>query len=136
MMNQEQILIAEGPATIEAIPMLNAVAGAKKYSVIYADPPWKTKAGRALSGYKMENGKQLFAPVSNKSRELAYPSLSVKEISDLNIKDLAADHAHLYMWVTNKYLLCLLFFHYHKTKGVCLCHLFFQWRTFFHLQLE
>lgn len=99
------MLIAERPATIEAIPMLNAVVGAKKYSVIYADPPWKTKAGRALSGYKMENGKQLFIPVSNKSREPAYPSLSVKEIADLNIKDLAADDAHLYMWVTNQYLL-------------------------------
>lgn len=74
-----------------------------KYQTIYADPPWKTKAGRALNGYKMHEGKQLFVPESNKSRELAYSSLSVEQICQM--RPPAADNAHLYLWVTNQYLL-------------------------------
>lgn len=77
----------------------------KKYNCIYADPPWKTKAGRAFDGYKMVDGKQVFNSSSNKSRNLSYPTLSIEEIAALNIKDIAADNAHLYMWVTNQYLL-------------------------------
>jgi hypothetical protein len=30
-----------------------------KYSVIYADPPWHTQAGRKLVGYKKVEGKQI-----------------------------------------------------------------------------
>lgn len=76
-----------------------------KYQTILADPPWQTKAGRALQGYKIENGKQVFQPVSNKSRELSYPSLSVEQIAAMPIKEIAATNAHLYLWVTNQYLL-------------------------------
>lgn len=78
---------------------------AKKYSVIYADPPWQTKAGRPLSGYKMENGKQLFIPTSNTSRELAYNTMTVEEICAMPIQDVATDNCHLYLWVTNQYLM-------------------------------
>lgn len=75
-----------------------------KYSVIYADVPWKQKAGRPLTGYVMEDGKQIFNPLSNKSNDLPYPTMSLEEIKNLPVKDLAADDAHLYFWVTNKYL--------------------------------
>lgn len=77
----------------------------KRYSVIYADPPWQTKSGRPLAGYKIVDGKQIFNSVDNRSRELAYPTMTVAEIAALNVKELAADNAHLYMWVTNQYLL-------------------------------
>lgn len=76
-----------------------------KYSVIYADPPWQTKAGRDLGSYKTVNGKQVFNPKNNKSRDLPYQSLSIDEIASLDVKSIAADDAHLYMWVTNQYLL-------------------------------
>lgn len=76
-----------------------------KYSVIYADPPWQTKAGRNLGSYKTVDGKQVFNPTSNKSRDLPYQSMSVDEIASLNVRDIAADDAHLYLWVTNQYLL-------------------------------
>jgi len=76
----------------------------KKYNVFYIDPPWKIKAGRALNGYKMENGKQLFVPVSNKSRDTEYPSMTIEQIKNLNVKEVAAENAHLYMWVTNSHL--------------------------------
>jgi len=77
----------------------------QKYNVIYADPPWQTKAGRDLGKYKVEEGKQVFNVKDNKSRELPYKSMSVAEICNLPIKNLAADNAHLYLWVTNQYLL-------------------------------
>jgi N6-adenosine-specific RNA methylase IME4 len=76
----------------------------KKYNIILADPPWKIKAGRPLSGYKIENGKQLFIPASNKSRNTSYPSMTIDEIKSLKVKDVTADDAHLYMWVTNAHL--------------------------------
>ncbi len=76
----------------------------KKYNVIYADPPWKIKAGRPIGGYKMENGKQLFVPSSNKSRDTEYPSMTIEEIKGLNVSEIAADDAHLYLWVTNSHL--------------------------------
>lgn len=76
-----------------------------KYSCILADPAWQTKAGRALGGYKIENGKQLFISNDQKSRSLVYPTMTVKEIAALNVKELAAKDAHLYLWVTNQYLL-------------------------------
>lgn len=76
-----------------------------KYQTILADPPWNTKAGRPLKGYKMVNGKQIFNHTSNKSKDLSYPTMTVDEICDLPIKDITADNCHLYMWVTNQYLL-------------------------------
>lgn len=77
-----------------------------KYSVIYADPPWNQKAGRNLSGgYKKVNGVQVFNPTSNSSSELPYETLTVDEIASFDVKSIVAKDAHLYLWVTNKYLL-------------------------------
>lgn len=75
-----------------------------KYSVIYADPPWKTTAGPPRGPYKMEGGKQLHYTTDSKSRPLAYDTMTVEEIAAMPISELAADDAHLYMWVTNGYL--------------------------------
>jgi N6-adenosine-specific RNA methylase IME4 len=78
----------------------------KKYNVLYVDPPWKTKAGRKLEDYSIDaNGKQIFAGDNTKARELAYPSMSVAEIKKLNVAGVSEDNAHLYMWVTNQYLM-------------------------------
>lgn len=76
----------------------------KKYNVIYADPPWNQKAGSTLGGYVKEHGKQVFSHLGNKSRDLDYPTLTIEQIKDLNVSEIAADDAHLYMWVTNQYL--------------------------------
>ena len=76
-----------------------------KYSCIYADPPWQTKAGVGFAGYKKVNGKQVFNRTSNASRDLPYQTMRIDEIASLNVKDVTADNAHLYMWVTNQYLM-------------------------------
>ena len=93
---------AESPAFLvgDVMPSLRV----HKYNVIYVDPPWKIKAGRPLKGYKMENGKQLFIPTSNKSRDTDYPSMTIDQIKNLQVREITADDAHLYMWVTNSHL--------------------------------
>jgi len=78
----------------------------EKYNVIYADPAWEQKAGRPLSGgYKKENGVQVFNPKSDKSADLPYNTMKYEDILKLPVNDLAADNCHLYLWVTNKYLM-------------------------------
>lgn len=77
----------------------------EKYNVVYADPPWRTKAGRPFGKYKKVDGKQIFNIMENKSRELQYDTLSVEDICSLNVKSIIAPDAHLYLWVTNQYLL-------------------------------
>lgn len=78
----------------------------KKYNIIYADPAWQQKAGRPLSGgYKKENGVQVFNPISDKSADLPYDTMKFEDILNLPISDLTADNCHLYLWVTNKYLM-------------------------------
>ncbi len=78
----------------------------KKYQIIYADPPWEQKAGRPLSGgYKKENGVQIFNPKSDKSADLPYNTMGFSDIVNLPIKYISDSNCHLYMWVTNKYLL-------------------------------
>jgi len=53
-----------------------------KYNIIYADPAWTYYAG----GYK------------NQSQH--YDSMSIEEICDLPVKDLAADNCILFLWTT------------------------------------
>ena len=56
----------------------------KKYQIIYADPPWK---------YKWGDGGKL-AP------ETHYPTLSVKELSELPVKELRDKNCVLVVWAT------------------------------------
>lgn len=55
----------------------------KKYSIIYADPPWKYRQ-KSLSG----------------AAENHYPTMSVEEICSLNVADIAADDCALLLWAT------------------------------------
>lgn len=58
----------------------------RKYQVIYADPPW---AYRVWS--KKGNGR---------SAESHYPTMSIEEIADLPVKELADENCALFLWVT------------------------------------
>lgn len=61
------------------------------FSTILIDPPWDVKAGPASLHKKHQ-----------RSRKLAYSTMSVDEISSLVLPS-AAD-SHLYLWTINKYL--------------------------------
>lgn len=65
----------------------------KKYQIIYADPPWKLKAGSPNLHEKKQG-----------NRELDYPTMSVEEISNLPIKEISEKDAVLFLWTTNKYI--------------------------------
>ncbi len=68
----------------------------KKYNLIVIDPPWNVKK------------------VTHKDRpnqtEMDYPTMSLDEIKNLNIKSLAKDECWIFLWTTQKYLF--------KTKDV------------------
>lgn len=64
----------------------------RKYKTIVIDPPWEVKRGPKYNS----NGK---------SRDLAYPTMSIKEIKELPIKSLVDNEGcHLYLWTINKYI--------------------------------
>ena len=61
----------------------------RKYSVIYADPPWSERGGGKIK----------------RGADRHYPLMKTKDIAALPIKDLVSDDgAHLYLWVTNNHL--------------------------------
>ena len=57
----------------------------KNYKIIYADPPWSYK-DKALAG--------------NRGACCKYPVMSIDEIKNLPVKDIADDDCILFMWVT------------------------------------
>lgn len=72
----------------------------RRFAMLLADPPWKTKSGRMT-------GKCGFADsYKGKNRKLPYPTMSFKEICALGSKvdALAEPDAHLYVWFINKYV--------------------------------
>lgn len=63
-----------------------------KYSVIYADPPWKYEN----SGFE-------------ESAEDQYPTMELQDIADLNVASLCTDETVLFLWATNPLLQEALF---------------------------
>lgn len=60
-----------------------------KYSTILADPPWSTnQKGRT----------------NVRSAESHYPLMSLDRIKAMPVSDLAAENAHLYLWIPNALL--------------------------------
>lgn len=57
----------------------------KKYNIIYADPPWSYE-DKALAG--------------NRGAVCKYPVMSIEDICNLPVKNIAADDCVLFLWVT------------------------------------
>ena len=77
----------------------------KKYSIIYADPPWhyNGKMQYDRSGKSKENPgwkRDIFVS----SACFKYPTLPTKELKTLPIEGIAEDDALLFMWSTNPHL--------------------------------
>ena len=69
------------------------------FATIVADPPWDVQ--RIASPGSSAFGAQ---PGVLRSIKLEYPTMSVEEIADLPLGDIAAPDAHLYVWTINRYL--------------------------------
>jgi N6-adenosine-specific RNA methylase IME4 len=65
----------------------------KKYSVIYADPPW-----RYSTGLYQDKGRPR-AKVQEK-----YPTMQSKDIAELPVKSIAKDNSVCFMWTTDSHL--------------------------------
>jgi N6-adenosine-specific RNA methylase IME4 len=61
-----------------------ALPGSERYSVIYADPPWRYE--HAIS--------------TSREIENQYPTMSLDEICDLDVAGVATNDAILYVWAT------------------------------------
>jgi len=66
-------------------------AGDTKFSTLLADPPWQfsNRTGKMAPEHK---------------RLTRYPTMNHQEIKDLPVSNVAADAAHLYLWVPNALL--------------------------------
>ena len=62
----------------------------KKYNIIYADPPWHFE--------NWNNDKAQNNPLQH------YPTMSMKDIADMKVNDIAADDCVLFMWCTDPLL--------------------------------
>lgn len=66
----------------------------KKYSIIYADPPWQYNDKMKMKGvHGMIRGAESF-----------YNTMTLKDICNLPIKNITQDDAILFMWVTMPFL--------------------------------
>lgn len=65
------------------------------YSTIVADPPWRYNASKTV----LRGGGR------GAGAEHHYPTMTNAEIAALSVEGLAADQAHLYLWVTNPRLI-------------------------------
>lgn len=74
--------------TLDALP-------ARGFATIVADPPWRYNA----------KTQTLRSGGRGAQAEHHYPTLTNAEIADLDVKRLAADRAHLYLWTTNPRLI-------------------------------
>lgn len=70
---------------------LLSFCGDSKFSTIYADPPWQ---------FSNRTGK--IAPENKKLNR--YGTMTLNDIMELPVSDVAADSAHLYLWVPNALL--------------------------------
>jgi len=81
----------------------------KEYKTIVIDPPWPTKGGglKRTPGNKL--GRWCSKPEYLLNKPLAYPTLSIEQLSLMQLP--AAKDAHLYLWTPNSqiesaYYLC------------------------------
>jgi N6-adenosine-specific RNA methylase IME4 len=65
----------------------HAIAQGRRWATIYADPPW------------LYDNQGTRAATQNH-----YPGLTIDELCELPVAELAADNAHLHLWVTNAFL--------------------------------
>ena len=87
-----------------------------KYRTIVADPPWpmpntgKTTRGEtdARGRYTAKSGRVVDGTWWGRHRggtvDLPYQAMSLTDITELPVSDLAESNAHLYLWTTNRFL--------------------------------
>ena len=75
----------------ETIDNLRDFCGDKRYSTIYADPPWRfqNRTGKVAPEHKRLN---------------RYETMTLEDIMALPVSEVAKEKSHLYLWVPNALL--------------------------------
>jgi N6-adenosine-specific RNA methylase IME4 len=68
----------------------------KKYNIIYADPPWQYNDKRSGAGYKNPSGAG--------GAEKHYPTMSLEQICDMPVENIADENCMLFLWTTSSLL--------------------------------
>jgi hypothetical protein len=81
----------EAEAVMDVAADLLAALGGERFATVLADPPWqfKNKTGKVAPEHR---------------RLMRYGTLSLAAIAALPLADIAAETAHLYLWVPNALL--------------------------------
>lgn len=79
------------PADIDGRPLSGLIAAGQQFHTILADPPWR---------FQNRTGK--VAP--EHGRLSRYGTMSLEEICEMPVAELAVEPAHLYLWVPNALL--------------------------------
>ena len=66
----------------------------KKYDIIYMDPPWKYSS----KAVKTRSGRQQSLEGDH------YPTMSIKELKELQVNELTNKDSLIYMWVTSPFV--------------------------------
>lgn len=76
---------------IQTIESLKAATAGNKFNTIYADPPWQfqNRTGKVAPEHKRLN---------------RYQTMTLEDIKQLPVGEIAGDKAHLYLWVPNALL--------------------------------
>ena len=79
------------PIALDAADDLRRVAAGRRFTTILADPPWQ-----------FQNSTGKIAP--EHKRLSRYATMTLKDIAGLPVAEVAADTAHLYLWIPNALL--------------------------------
>jgi N6-adenosine-specific RNA methylase IME4 len=81
----------DSPLTVDAATDLLATAASRRFATIMADPPWRfqNSTGKVAPEHKRLN---------------RYATMTLDDIKALPVSRVAADTAHLYLWVPNALL--------------------------------
>ena len=87
----ETLVYARSPSMVAAKSLLDTTGGGRKFGTILADPPWRfaNRTGKIAPEY------------INRSR---YSTMTLEDIKRLPVQEIAADTAHLYLWIPNALL--------------------------------
>lgn len=94
--NLKEIVAERFGAPTPPLPPRPSEGQSDGFAVVVADPPWAYDEG--WPEYNDQIGQK------NQRIELPYQSMSLDEIHELDVKELAASDAHLFLWTTNRYV--------------------------------
>lgn len=64
------------------------------FNCILADPPWPMQMA----------GKRTRTKEGKRPETLPYPTMTIQQICELNVRSLASDECHLWLWTTNSHI--------------------------------